>query len=219
MERELRLTEDGSHTLYVIGLDEPYHSMHGSIQESSHVFINQGFQFISKSPLNILEIGMGTGLNVLLSLVESLKDKTEVYYHAVEKYPLSPVEYKKLNFETLISSIPEGSLFQLHTSTWGKIFSLTDNFTVKKELSDFRTMNPKGKFDLVYFDAFAPEKQPQLWTEEIFLKLSHLMNPGGILVSYTSKSAVRRALNSSGFTVTKVPGPPGKWEIIRAIRI
>lgn len=219
MERELRLTKDGSHTLYVLGLDEPYHSMHGAIQESMHVFINQGFQIIRKSSLTILEIGMGTGLNVMLSLVESIKHKTEVYYHAVEKYPLSTLEYNQLNYETLISDIPKGSLFQLHTSTWETKFSLADNFMVKKELSDIRSMNPKRHFDLVYFDAFAPEKQPKLWTKEIFRKLSLLMNPGGILVSYTSKSAVRRALNSSGFAVTKVPGPPGKWEMIRAIRI
>ncbi len=219
MDRELRLTEDGSHTLYVIGLEEPYHSIHGAIQESSHVFIKQGFQTIKKSPLNILEIGLGTGLNVLLSLVESFKYEIEVNYHAVEKYPLVPTEYNELNFEQIISGIPEGSLHKLHTAPWETKFQLTDNFRVYKERSDFRSMHPEGKFDLVYFDAFAPEKQPKLWSAEIFLKLSHLMNSGGVLVSYSSKSAVRRTLQSSGFNVTKVPGPPGKFEMLRALRI
>lgn len=219
MDRELRLTEDGSHTLFVTALDEPYHSIHGALQESSHIFIKQGFQTIQKSPLNILEIGLGTGLNMLLSLVESHKYGLEVYYHAVEKYPIVPSEYRKLNFEKIIPNIPTGSLIKMHEASWEAEFALTDGFKIYKEQSDFRSMNPKGLFDLVYFDAFSPDKQPHLWTSKIFSKLFYLMNPGAILVSYSAKGSVRRALVSSGFEVEKVSGPPGKIEIIRAIKI
>ena len=218
MNRELQLTEDGSHTVYVKGLDEPYHSIHGAVQESSHVFIDQGFKSLVKTHLNILEIGLGTGLNALLTLVASSSEKYKVYYHAVEKYPLSPLEYNQLNFERVISDIPPGCLLKLHDAPWETRFYLRDNFSIYKEKSDFRTMNPAGKFDLVYFDAFSPDKQPHLWSAEIFLKISQYMNSGGILVSYSSKSDVRRALVSSRFNVAKVPGPPGKWEMIRAIK-
>ncbi|MEN8228800.1 MAG: tRNA (5-methylaminomethyl-2-thiouridine)(34)-methyltransferase MnmD [Bacteroidota bacterium] len=218
MQRELRLTEDGSHTLFVKGLDEPYHSIHGALQESNHIFIKQGFQTVQKSPLNILEIGLGTGLNMMLSLVESLKHGVDVYYHAVEKYPLIPSEYLKLNFEKIISGIPTGSLIRMHEAPWNDEFSLTERFRIHKEESDFRSMSPKGIFDLVYFDAFAPDKQPHLWTTEIFSKLNKLMNPNAILVSYSAKGSVRRALVSSGFDVIKIPGPPGKREMIRACK-
>ncbi|MCK5136383.1 MAG: tRNA (5-methylaminomethyl-2-thiouridine)(34)-methyltransferase MnmD [Bacteroidales bacterium] len=219
MERELRLTEDGSHTVYVTGLDESYHSIHGALQESMHVFINQGFHTISRSPMHILEIGLGTGLNMMLTLIESEKIRIEVYYHAVEKYPLEPAEFGQLNFERIIDGIPSGSLLKMHEAPWGKQFNLTESFSIYKEQSDIRSMDPMGRFDLVYYDAFAPDKQPQLWTPNIFSKLYELINPGGILVSYTAKGSVRRDLVSCGFKVERVPGPPGKWEMIRATRI
>ena len=219
MDREIRLTEDGSHTLFVTALDEPYHSIHGALQESSHIFIKQRFQTIQKSPLNILELGLGTGLNMMLSLVESSKIGVEVYYHAVEKYPLVPSEYLELNFEKIIPNIPTGSLIKMHEAPSEEEYVLADGFKIYKEQADFRSMNPKGSFDLVYFDAFAPEKQPELWSTKVFSNIARMANPGAILVTYSSKSDVRRALISCGFNVTKVPGPPGKVEMIRAIRI
>ena len=218
MDRELLLTEDGSHTVYVHGLEEPYHSIHGAVQESIHVFIRQGFESAGKSALSILEIGLGTGLNVILSLASALRNKYEVYYHAVEKYPLLPSEYTKLNFEEFISGLPPGVVKKLHEAPWETRFNLSEGFEVYKEHSDFRAMNPQNQFDLVYFDAFAPDKQPELWSEAIFLKIAGLMNAGGILVTYSSKSSVRKALNSCGFNVTKVSGPPGKREMIRALK-
>jgi tRNA U34 5-methylaminomethyl-2-thiouridine-forming methyltransferase MnmC len=218
MNRELRLTKDGSHTMYVNELDEPYHSIHGAIQESKHVFINQGFHKIRKSPVRVLEMGLGTGLNLLLTLHESKKPGFGVYYHAVEKYPLIPSEYNMLNFEKVISCNPKGILLKMHKAPWGKDYNLTGNFIIHKEKTDFSSMSPAGKFDLVYFDAFAPDKQPQLWTGEIFSKLFNLLNPGAILVTYTSKGSVRRTLISCGFEVIKLPGPPGKWEMIRATK-
>lgn len=219
MTRYLRLTEDGSHTLYLSELEEPYHSMRGAIQESSHVFINQGLKQFSKAKLRILETGLGTGLNLLLTLLEGIKRDITIHYHAVEKYPLIPSEYSTLNYETFIQGLPEGILQQIHEVPWEEEVKLTRNFSLYKEHSDFRSMKPEGEFDLIYFDAFAPEKQPELWSSKVFLRIARLTNSGAILVTYSSKGIVRRALTDCGFQVIKVPGPPGKWEMIRAIRI
>lgn len=218
MKREIRTTGDGSHTLYVHELDEPYHSIHGSIQESSHVFIEMGLHQIEGNTIRILECGLGTGLNLLLTLIATNKKMRKVYYHAVEKYPLDPDEYRILNFESIVTDSSPESLLRIHEGPWGLPFKLGDHFTVVKERSDFRKMDPNGSFDLVYFDAFAPNKQPAVWSEQVFSKIFSLMNPGAVLVTYTSKGTVRRTLNTCGFKVEKVPGPPGKREMIRATR-
>jgi tRNA U34 5-methylaminomethyl-2-thiouridine-forming methyltransferase MnmC len=215
----LQVTEDGSHTFYLSELDETYHSMHGALQESEHVFIHHGIRQVKKTDFRILEIGLGTGLNAILSLRESIKLRASIHYHAVEKFPLTSSEFSKLNYERYIKGVPEGFLQQVHMAPWGQEVKLISNFTIFKEKSDFRDMKPEGGFDLVYFDAFAPEKQPELWSEGVFSKIADLTNPGAILVTYSSKGVVRRALKISGFKVEKVPGPPGKWEMIRAIRI
>ena len=133
MKRSLRLTEDGSHTLYLSEMDEPYHSMHGAIQESEHVFINQGFKHFSRSPLRILEIGFGTGLNILLTLLESRKKGMRIHYHAVEKFPLIPSEFSSLNYETLIEGLPEEILQNIHKAPWDKEIILTSDFSLYKE--------------------------------------------------------------------------------------
>ncbi len=219
MNRLLQLTEDGSHTFYLSELDESYHSMHGALQESEHVFINHGFKQVNKTSIRILEIGFGTGLNSILTLRESIKAGVMIHYHAVEKYPLTSSEYSRLNYEMLMDGVPEGILQKMHQTPWGQNVSLMANFTIYKEQSDFRNMKPEGRFDLIYFDAFAPEKQPELWTDDIFSKIADLSNPGAVLVTYSSKGVVRRALKTCGFNVEKIPGPPGKWEMIRAIRI
>lgn len=218
MNRTIRTTGDGSHTLYVHELDEPYHSIHGSIQESSHVFIDKGFNQIQGSSIRILECGLGTGLNLLLTLIESLKRRMNVYYHAVEKYPLDHHEYHMLNFESMLTDVSPESLLRIHEGPWGRPFKLGDQFTVFKERSDFRKMDPSGLFDLVFFDAFAPDKQPAVWSEQVFSKIFSLMSPGAVLVTYTSKGTVRRTLKTCGFMVEKVEGPPGKREMIRATR-
>lgn len=210
------LTEDGSHTMYVYGLDEPYHSTHGAIQESQHVFVGQGFQSMNQAYIRILEIGFGTGLNALLTLEEAHKRGVKVDYHAVEKYPLLKDEYNAINFETLVNGVQDGTFKNMHDSPWGEIIRISEDFTLYKEEADVRMMSPKGPFDLVYFDAFAPQKQAYLWTEEIFRRLSTMIKPGGVLVTYTCMGSVRRALISCGFEVNKVPGPPGKRTMIRA---
>jgi tRNA U34 5-methylaminomethyl-2-thiouridine-forming methyltransferase MnmC len=219
MKRELRVTEDGSHTLYLPELDEPYHSIHGAIQESRHVFLDHGLLTFNLRSLNILEIGFGTGLNAMLALAETHKRGLLINYHAVEKYPLNYKEYSRINFEELIEEVPPGSLMKLHEAPWEEPVQITQGFTITKEQSDFRTMNLGGPFDLVYFDAFAPQKQPHLWSEAIFRTISEALNPGGVLVTYTCMGSVRRSLISCGFDVKKVPGPPGKREMLRASMI
>ncbi|MFH0759786.1 MAG: tRNA (5-methylaminomethyl-2-thiouridine)(34)-methyltransferase MnmD [Bacteroidota bacterium] len=218
MKRELRITEDGSHTIFVPELNEPYHSVHGAIQESKHVFLKHGFQTITKETIRILEIGFGTGLNALLTLAEANRTGKKIYYHAVEKYPLLAQEYHAINYERFIDGVIKGSLIKMHDAEWGEKIRLTSHFNLFKEWSDFRSMEPEGTFDLVYYDAFDPRKQPHLWNEEIFSRISSMVNPGGVFVTYTSKGIVRRALISCDFLVEKVAGPPGKREMIRAIR-
>ena len=219
MRRDLKITKDGSHTFVAEILNEPYHSLHGAIQESEHVFIRHGFNRIDKSSVRILEAGLGTGLNMLLTYREAMMHDVNVFYHAVEKYPLTPSEYTKLNYEKQLKTVPPGILRKIQDAPWAETVFLSDNFQIFKECSDFRSMQPFGRFDLLYFDAFAPDKQPHLWNELIFDKLFRMMNPGGIWVSYTAKGSVKRVLLSCGSEVEKVPGPPGKREILVATRL
>ena len=218
MERNLKTTEDGSHTIFVDELDEPYHSTHGALQESMHIFIKQGLQTVTVPSVRILEVGFGTGLNALLTLSESIRLKLDIYYHAVEKYPLTDSEFKLLNFEKLIRPSPKGTLHRMHSCSWGSPEKISDRFTLFKEKADFRQMNPPPGINLIYFDAFSPDKQPELWTSNVFGAIGRVSDPGAILVTYSSKGIVRRTLNSCGFDVDKVAGPPEKREMIRAIK-
>ena len=218
MDRSLKMTEDGSHTIYVRGLDEPYHSTHGALQESMHVFIRQGLHTVNQPSVRILELGFGTGLNALLTLVESLPLDKTIYYHAVEKYPLKESEYSQLNFERLVPQCPAGTLDQLHSCPWNKAVQISDRFTLYKEEADFTFMKPPPHINLIYFDAFSPDKQPGLWKEDVIGSIGRISDPGAVLVTYSSKGVVRRELNSCGFDVIKVAGPPGKREMIRATK-
>jgi len=218
MERILRITGDGSHTIFQKALNEPYHSAHGALQESQHVFINQGLHNVKATSVRILEIGFGTGLNALLTLSEALLQKLVIYYHAVEKYPLIESEYTLLNYEELIDGLPEGILQRIHSFPWEKPVKISERFTLYKEKADFRSMSLPTKFNLVYFDAFSPGKQPELWSSDVFGAVAKSAEPGCILVTYSAKGSVRRTLDSCGFDVTKVAGPPGKREMIRAIK-
>jgi len=139
VERGLKLTDDGSHTIFVEGLDESYHSIHGAIQESMHVFIKQGLLTLTQPRIRILELGFGTGLNALLTLAKSIPNKPEIYYHAVEKYPLTESEYRLLNYEKYIHGLPEASLYHLHSSPWDEMVSISEQFTLYKEKADFRS--------------------------------------------------------------------------------
>ena len=218
MERRVMMTEDGSHTMFENGMEEPYHSTHGALQESMHIFIKQGLHTVEQPSVRILELGFGTGLNTLLTLNESISLHLDIYYHTVEKYPLKDFEYNLLNYEKVIDPSPEGMLYRIHSCPWGEAVKISDQFTLYKEEADFRAMNLPPNINLVYFDAFSPEKQPELWTTNIFDSISQVTDSGAILVTYSSKGIVRRALTSCGFDVYKVAGPPGKREMIRAIK-
>ena len=218
MKRSLTITEDGSHTMFAQGFNEPYHSMHGALRESMHVFIKQGLLTVNVRSVRILEIGFGTGLNAVLSLRAANQNKVDIYYHSIEKYPLKESEYSLLNYENFIDGLPEGTLHQMHSCPWEQAVQISKRFTLFKEKADFRTMRPPPQINLVYFDAFSPDKQPELWSSEVFGIIADTAEKGAVLVTYSAKGSVRRTLDSCGFEVRKVAGPPGKREMIRAIK-
>lgn len=219
LKRTLKVTEDGSHTLYVPELDEHYHSVHGAKQESQHVFIQSGLHYCckSKTNLHIFEVGFGTGLNALLTLKECKALNINVNYTSVEKYPISHEEIRALNYSSILPGF-EDVFYDLHRAKWNETIQITEIFTLKKVETDLVGFQHSGMYDLVYFDAFAPDLQPDLWSEEVFSQLYQSLNKNGILVTYSAKGFVKRNLKAAGFTVTKIPGPPGKREMIRALK-
>ncbi|MCU0462636.1 MAG: tRNA (5-methylaminomethyl-2-thiouridine)(34)-methyltransferase MnmD [Bacteroidales bacterium] len=215
----LVLTADGSHTIYVPEIDEHYHSVHGAVQESQHIFINYGFKFCKADPLHIFEVGYGTGLNALLTAVESMNGTREVSYTAIEKHPVEEHIVHKLNYQQFAGEKGAGLFSFLNSSRWGTMQRICRNFSIKKIESDLVAGSPEGAYDLIYFDAFGPEKQSEMWTQEIFEKISGITVSGGILVTYSAKGQVKRNLKCAGFEVELLPGPPGKRHVIRAIKI
>ena len=214
--RNIVPTEDGSHTLYVPSIDEHYHSIHGAILESTHVFINNGLNVCTKSNITILEVGFGTGLNALLSLI--YKGNKDIQYVGIEKYPLSENEIKMLNHGFLV----DNELFrQIHLCDWNKAVMISENFNLTKLHTDFLKLDFSifPSFDLIYFDAFAPEKQEEMWQEVNFYKIAQHTSIGGIFVTYCAKGEVRRRLERCGFKMTRIPGPPGKKEMLLGKKI
>lgn len=222
MKKKLITTSDGSHTLYLPGIDEHYHSTYGALQESRHVFIEKGLHHLDKNiePVNVLEVGFGTGLNALLTLFESEKDKRKVHYIGVEPYPLEEQFFKKLNYGRLIDyDKAENYLQQMHEKDWNFPFYITEYFILNKLRTKFEeaTLQP-SMFHLIYYDAFAPDKEDSLWNKENFEKCYNALKEGGVLVTYSSKGQVKRDLAEAGFNVSKVEGPEGKREMLRAIK-
>jgi tRNA U34 5-methylaminomethyl-2-thiouridine-forming methyltransferase MnmC len=214
--QHLLLTEDGSHSVLHPELHETYHSIHGAIQESEHTFINAGLRQCNQSSLNILEIGFGTGLNAFLSLIETEQSQQKVFYTAVELYPLSLEAAAALNYPDLIAKDKKEIFYFLHSSPCQNSIPLTKNFELHKIQEDFTKLRLTGTYDLVYFDAFSPEKQPEMWKEDRFQMIYDCCNPGAILTTYCAKGAVRRALQTAGFFVERIPGAKGKREMLRA---
>lgn len=220
---EFMETSDGSHTLRLIGADEQYHSRNGALQESQHVFIRAGLHSVMhlNDPLHILEVGMGTGLNALLTCIESVEGLRKILYHALEPFPLDPEIVEKLNYPRLFSQnwVPEA--FQaIHGATEDPYQCVGDVFFLKR----FKTTVQEASladnvYNLVYFDAFGPDTQPEMWTTDVFCRIAKWMQPQGVLVTYCAKGAVRRALKSAGFQVERLPGPPGKREMTRAVKL
>lgn len=210
-------TADGSHTLFVPELNEHYHSIKGALTESEHIFIRTALRHCLRHDIQILEIGFGTGLNAFLTLLEAEKTQRKIYYTTIERYPLDIELVKKLHYPELISSAHAELFYKLHETEWDVPQAVTSHFTLLKIKGDFTHFTTEEKYDVVYYDAFAPEKQPEMWSQTLFDKLFNRMNPDGILTTYCAKGAVRRMLQTSGFHVERLQGPPGgKREILRA---
>lgn len=215
------LTEDGSHSLLNEEMDETYHSRHGAIQESGYVFINQGLNYLKSRDnpglISILEVGFGTGLNAWLSLQWAANQKIQLQYHSLETFPLPDEIWKALNYTN-----PEGaeSFQKLHQAPWQEWDNISPFFMVYKENKSLQSVSLEpSHFDLIYFDAFAPSKQPEMWQLPMLEKVVVAMKPGSVFVTYCAKGQLKRDLKSLRLEVESVPGPPGKREMVRAIKI
>jgi tRNA U34 5-methylaminomethyl-2-thiouridine-forming methyltransferase MnmC len=214
LKREIFITADGSTSIHLPEWDEQYHSRHGAIQEAYHVFIRSGLDLF-QGELTILEIGFGTGLNAFITLLEAESRKLNIDYIGVEAYPVAIDEVAKLNYPKELNA--KANLFtDLHEAPWNEKVSITTNFSLDKKQIHFENIAIKNQFDLIYFDAFGARLQPELWTEVIFERMYRALKSQGYLVTYSAKGSVRRAMQAVGFEVERLPGPPGKREMLRA---
>jgi tRNA U34 5-methylaminomethyl-2-thiouridine-forming methyltransferase MnmC len=215
---QLITTADGSHSLLNTALDETYHSRHGAIQESLHVFINEGFDFVigqnQLSEINILEIGFGTGLNALLTLQQATAKKIKVNYTSLETYPLQEAVWRTLNYGDAIALTSDFE--KLHLAAWNEWQVVSEFFRLRKLNVSLQQLDIADKFDLVYYDAFAPSKQPEMWELLVLQKTISKLKPRGVFVTYCAKGQLKRDLKSLGLTVETLDGPPGKKEMVRA---
>lgn len=219
MKRRIITTEDGSKTIQIEDWDEQYHSKHGAVQEAYHVFIEHGLRLFKNESINLLEIGFGTGLNALITLLEAPRQQLSIDYVGVEAFPVSKQEVDALDYCQQLDANDQQEVFQkMHSSPWEETISITSDFSLLKQKKDFKEIDEENLFNLIYFDAFGARVQPELWTEEIFLKMYHALKRNGVLVTYAAKGSVRRAMQAVGFTVERLPGPPGKREMLRAIK-
>ncbi|MDI9866118.1 tRNA (5-methylaminomethyl-2-thiouridine)(34)-methyltransferase MnmD [Flectobacillus sp. DC10W] len=215
---ELIVTKDGSHTIFDSELGVWHHSVNGALQESTRIFIELGLLEKAREgkEIKIFEMGFGTGLNVLLTLIEARKHNYYIDYTTLEAFPLPAEKYEALNYDLLLDS---NVLQQLHQLSWNQKHDVMDGFSLTKIQNDLLEYRFAQKMDLVYFDAYSPNTQPELWTEEVFRKIYDAMNTGGVLMTYCSKTVVRKTLLAAGFNVEKHPGPRGKREVLRAIKV
>jgi len=218
----LKTTSDGSHTLFLPELNEHYHSTFGALQEAKLVFIQNGLHYLQPclKEINLLEVGFGTGLNALLTVLEAKKQQRKINYVAIEPFPLQKEVINTLNFpEQIGGPEAEGYFNKLHTANWGQASFLSDYFILNKIEAKLQEITLKQQqFHLIYFDAFGPDVQPEMWTEEVFAKLYDCLNFDGVLVTYSCKGSVKRALLAAGFLIEKLPGPEGKREVLRAVK-
>ena len=218
MERKIITTSDGSKSLYMPGLDETYHSRHGAVQEAYHVFIRSGLDlFKNGAQVRILEMGFGTGLNCLITWIESKRRNLKISYLGLEAYPVAFDVARELKYpETLGQKEFEPIFEKLHKSSWNEPVKIDQGFELIKAEGKFQDFQEKDSFDLIYFDAFGPRVQPDLWTERVFRSMYDALVEKGVLVTYSAKGSVRRAMQEVGFEVERLPGPPGKREMLRA---
>lgn len=224
MSVEIRMTRDGSHSLYSHSLHENYHSVHGAINESTTVFIKPGLEksLLSKKELSILEVGMGTGLNVLLTVKKALELACTIRYTTIEPFPVPLDIAGELNYvEQLGNDVRLGELYQkIHASPWEEVVELMPCFSLQKLRTTLDEFDGRGQtYDLIYFDAFSPVTQPQLWEKDTLEKIIAYLNPGGVFMTYSVKGQLRRDLKALGMIVEKLKGPIGKSAITRATKV
>lgn len=218
-ETILELTADGSHTLFVPHLNEHYHSVNGAIQEANHVFLDAGLHECRKNEVSVFEVGLGTGLNALLTALYAEKYQKIIRYTSIEAFPLSLDIVEKLNY----ASIEDTSLYhKLHEVEWESKQDISENFILTKIEADFTSFDfskLENQIDVIYFDAFAPDIQGAMWSQSIFDAMYSICKPDGILTTYCAKGVVRRSMQAAGFAVERIPGPLGKREMLRARKL
>ena len=212
------ITEDGSHSMFSEKHGVSYHSKYGAIQETEHVFINAAFRHqLPTSSLAILDIGFGTGLNAYMTLLEADQKKVKVDYVGIEAYPISADVFQQLNYAELLQK--DNSVFQkLHQLAWDESHSISEYFDFEKRQTRFENLVYNNQFDVIYFDAFAPNAQPELWEENILQKMYDALKINGVLTTYCAKGVVKRTFKKVGFEIEAIPGPPGKREMTRALK-
>ena len=217
MQQKVFLTGDGSHSIRVPELNVSYHSRHGAISESDHIFIRSGLNLLlSQDNISVFEMGFGTGLNALLTFMAG--EFRNIYYETVEQYPVDIKTALTLNYTEVLNRPALHPVFiKMHEDTWNEPLNISSNFILHKRIGNIIDMSVTGFFDIIYFDAFDPSTQPELWTVAVFKKLFAVLRPGGMLLTYCSKSVVRKAMQEAGFIVQKIEGPHGKREIVRAV--
>ncbi len=220
MKREIMTTGDGSKTIHMPDLNEQYHSKHGALQEARHVFIETGLRYFKKeihtddTPIRILEYGFGTGFNAMLTAQVQTNDP--IHYTAIEAYPVNDVEIEAMEYGQLLG---DQSLYnKLHQAPWENEVPINSAFTLVKKQTTFETFSATDDFDLIFFDAFGPRTQPELWTAAIFDAAYKALKTPGVLVTYCAAGQVRRNMQQAGFIVERLPGPPGKREMLRAVK-
>lgn len=221
-DRSIIQTQDGSHSIFSEQFGESYHSRYGAIRESQHVFLEAGLYPIAmlKKDIHILEIGFGTGLNAFLTLLAAEKRNLQITYEGIEAYPITLNEAKQLNYSALLGWPTKQKIFEsLHSSAWEKSISINPNFTLTKHQILFQNINYQEQFDLIYFDAFAPKAQPELWEHPVLENMYTALKWEGVLVTYCAKGVVKRTLKEVGFRVQTLPGPPGKREMTQCTKV
>ncbi|MFT7250676.1 MAG: tRNA U34 5-methylaminomethyl-2-thiouridine-forming methyltransferase MnmC [Flavobacterium sp.] len=219
MKKEIILTKDGSSSIFLPELNETYHSKFGAIQEAKHVFIKSGLSLLNEKSVSILEIGFGTGLNAFITFLEASKSIQNINYVGVEAFPVELDIIEKLNYVSELEALAYQSIFnEMHKSKWDVENKITSYFNLTKRKQKFEDISDSEKYNLIYFDAFGFDVQPELWSEEIFKKMYDALLPGGILVTYACRSSIKNAMLNVGFRVEKLPGAPGKREMLRAIK-
>lgn len=218
--RKIVTTADGSKSIHITDTDVQYHSQHGAILEAKHVFIHSGLHYlvsISSKPISIFEMGFGTGLNCLLTYLEAIQHEWNIQYTGIEAFPVDYSEIIQLNFHEKLN-IPKDDFLKFHRCTWGKKHQMNERFSFQKIHQTIQDYKAFEKFNLIYFDAFGSKTQPELWIKSITDQLFEMLQPKGVVVTYSAKGSFRRSLMASGFSVEKIPGPPGKREMLRAVK-